>query len=320
MPRARIDGILVESMVSHRYELIIGSKKDPIFGPVIVFGRGGTEVEVYKDYQMAVPPVDMGIARRMIEATKVYEVLKGFRGRPAVDLEHLQALLMRFSRLLEDHPDILEFDINPLQIDEHGMAVLDAKILLEPKRIELKGPDMHFAIAPVPRTWNKTFKAKNGMDVLIRPIRAEDEAMEYEMINQISRRSLYYRFFGYPPEFTHDFISRFTNIDYDREMAFIAENKDDEGKRHMMAVVRVVKDNEDDHGELAIIVADRWHRMGIASALLKHMILYARSRQMPYLNALFMHSNQNLKKMLTKFNFKIKSLEGEFYLGTLILE
>jgi acetyltransferase len=317
---AHIDGVIIESMASHRYELIIGSKKDPIFGPVIVFGRGGTEVEVYKDYQMAIPPLDMGIAERMVKATKVYNVLKGFRGRPPVNLENLYTILTRFSRLLEDHPEIAEFDINPMQIDEDGMAVLDAKVLLEEKLTEVAFPDGHFAIAPVPRTWNKELKLKNDFPVLLRPIRAEDEAMEYEMIRHISRTSLYYRFFGYPPEFTHDFMSRFTNIDYDREMAFVAEHQDHLGQKHMLGVVRVVHDLEDNHGELAIIVADPWHRIGIASALLNHMVDYAKSRKMPYLNALFLHSNKNLKQMLEKFGFEVKSLEGEFYQGKLVLK
>ena len=317
--QARIDGILIESMAKHRYELILGSKKDPIFGPVVVFGRGGTEVEVYKDYRMAIPPIDMGIAKRMIRATKVFKVLNGFRGRPAVDLEYLQTMLTRFSRLLEDHPEILECDINPLQMDENGAVVLDAKILLEEKPPILASPYDHFSIAPVPRTWDLHTTTHAGYEITIRPIRAEDEAMEYEMIRHISRRSLYYRFFGYPPEFTHDFMSRFTNIDYNREMAFIAENQDERGKKHMLGVVRVVQDQEDGHGDLAIIVADPWHRKGIATTLLKHMILYAKNRQMPYLSALFMHSNQNLKQMLEKFDFKVKSLRDGFYQGTLQL-
>ncbi len=317
VPSANIQGILVESMSNHKYELIIGSKKDPVFGPVMIFGRGGTEVEVYKDYDMAIPPVDMGIAKRMVQSTRVYNVLKGFRGNPPVDLEHVYGLLTQFSRLLEDHPSILEFDINPLQADANGMAVLDAKVLLEPNLQNANETVTHFAIAPAPRSWNKEVELKSGLSILIRAIIAEDEAKEYKMIRHISRTSLYYRFFGYRPEITHDFISRFTNIDYDREMAFVAEHTDELNHKRLLGVVRVVYDEVDNHGELAIIVADPWHRMGIASALMNHILDFARSKEMPYVSIYFLESNHNLKHMLEGFGFTINLSQQGIYRGVL---
>ena len=188
-PDADIKGVLIEEMVSKKYELIIGSKKDPIFGPVIVFGMGGVAVEVFKDLNVGLPPLNMALAQRIIEDTKIYRLLKGYRGMKGADIEAIQYLLYKFAYLVMDFPQIKEIDINPYVVDHTGGVVLDAKIVLDEAVSPSKIKDYsHLVISPYPRELNTKWKMRDGTDVLIRPIKPEDEQMERELFGRISRQ------------------------------------------------------------------------------------------------------------------------------------
>jgi acetyltransferase len=254
---AKIQGVTVAEMATKKYELIVGAKKDPIFGPSIVFGLGGVAVEVFKDTTVGLPPLTMALAMRLIEDTRIYTLPKGYRGMPGVDIESIQFLLYKFAYLLIDFPEILEVDINPFAVDSKGGVVLDAKVLLDENTAGMATkPFSHLVISPYPRAYITEFTLTNGEKVILRPIRPEDEPLEAEMFTTFSERTQQFRFFGLIKNITHDMLVRYTQIDYDREMAIIAEHTDEQGKKRMLGVVRLIADPYNDTAEFAIVVGD----------------------------------------------------------------
>jgi acetyltransferase len=203
-------------MVPKMYELFVGCKKDPIFGPAIVFGMGGIAVELFHDTTVGLPPLNMALAMRMIEQTKVYKLLKGFRGTAGIDIEVVQFLLYKFSYLVMDFPEIKEIDINPFGVDKQGGMVLDAKIILDEVVIH----------API-----KPYSHLVGSKITLRPIRPEDEPMEAEMFTHFSEETQRFRFFTRIKDITHHLLIRYTQIDYDREIAIIAQ-KEENGQKN----------------------------------------------------------------------------------------
>ena len=196
VPDADIRGVFVEQMMKRKYELIIGCKKDPIFGPTIVFGMGGVAVEIFKDTTVGLPPLNMALAMRIIEDTKIYELIKGYRGMPGADITSIQFLLYKFAYLLMDFPQILEIDINPFGVDERGGVVLDAKVLLDKTVIEVKDKCCkHMVISPYPSEFTIEHTMTNGQKVTLRAIKPEDEFMEKEMFSNFSERTQRFRFF-----------------------------------------------------------------------------------------------------------------------------
>lgn len=261
-PEARIVGILVEKMQKKRYELLLGAKKDPIFGPMIVFGQGGIAVEVINDTNVGLPPLNIAIAKRIIQRTRIYDQLQGFRGIPSIDLNDLACQLQKFAYIVMDFPEICEIDINPYLVDENGGIIVDTRVLLEEYHPRTKGHlYQHLVISPYPEKYAKRIIAEDGREVLLRAIRPEDEPMEAEMFTGLSDQSLYFRFLGYKPQVTHDFLSRLTQIDYDREMAIIAEVEED-GQKKMAGVARIIADGWGKTAEFAILLADNWQRQG----------------------------------------------------------
>lgn len=319
-PKARIDGILVERMVGRGFELLIGAKKDPIFGPVIVFGRGGIAVEVFKDTQMGLPPLNMALARHIIEGTQVYPLLEGYRNLPGANLEELTFMLVKFAYLVMHFPEIREIDINPFMGDEKGGMALDAHIVLEklPPGKRLK-PFSHLVIAPYPARYIKEITLKDGTPVTLRPIRPEDETLEARMLDYISTNSLYYRFFGYVPKITHEWLSRFTHIDYDREMAIIAEI-DRGDQKEMIGVVRIIEDAWGESAEYAILVADQWQGKGLGRMMTEYIIEIARQRGIEHLVASVLPSNTGMIHLFESFKFRFDKSNLEIYEVELDLE
>ena len=312
-PDARIEGVLVEKMISKKFELLVGAKKDPIFGPVIAFGMGGTAVEVFKDINLGLPPLNMALALRIIERTKIFELLKGYRGQPGANLEELQFTLVKFSYLVMDFPEIKEIDINPFVMDEHGGVVLDAHIVLEEKLVRKDAFAYdHLVISPYPEHYSKMVTMKSGQVALLRPIRPEDEPLEAEMFEKLSRESIYFRFFGYVPKLSHKFLVHFTHIDYDRELAIVAEVEQD-GKRMLAGVVRLVNDYGNRSAEFAIIVADPWHGQGLGSILMNFILDIARKRGLERIHAQVLTSNEIMLHMFDQRGFKIVRREGDTY-------
>ena len=231
VPDADIRGVFVEQMIKRKYELIIGCKKDPIFGPTIVFGMGGVEVEVFKDTTVGLPPLNMALAMRIIEDTKIYKLIKGYRNMPGADITSIQFLLYKFAYLIMDFPQIAEIDINPFGVDERGGVVLDAKVILDDSiQVTEKFPNRHLVISPYPSEYITKFTMKNGEKVILRPVKPEDELMEKEMFSNFSERTQRFRFFQLIKDISHEQLIRYTQIDYDSEIAIIAEVKEKDRK------------------------------------------------------------------------------------------
>ena len=310
-PTARIAGVLVEQMINKKYELIIGSKKDPIFGPVLIFGMGGITVEVFKDLAVGIPPLNMSLAKSMIEETKIYQLLKGYRNMEPVDIEAIQFLLYKFSYLIMDFPEIKEIDINPYVVDKEGGVVLDAKIILDESYDINKELDYnHLIISRYPKHLSWDWELKDGLKVHVRPIKPTDEDLERELFQNLSRETQYFRFFGYVPNVTHDLLVRYTQIDYDRECALIALIED-EGKEKMAGVVRLVSDHEGETAEFAVVIADKWQSKGLGNKFLDTMLEIAKNRGLKKVYANVLSANVMMLYMFKKRGFKVKKTDED---------
>ncbi|MCB9320190.1 MAG: bifunctional acetate--CoA ligase family protein/GNAT family N-acetyltransferase [Lewinellaceae bacterium] len=315
-PEARIEGVRLESMVSKRYELLVGAKKDSLFGPVIVFGSGGIAVEILRDTQIALPPLNMALAQNLIEETRIYQILKGFRNLPPVDLEALKFLLCRFAYLLMDFPQIRQIDLNPLAIDETGQVVLDARIILDPKA-PVFPPYQHLVITPYPVHLTKKINLKD-LKVTLRPIRPEDEPLERELFEYLSRETIYFRFFGFMGNVSHEQLSRFTHIDYDREMAIVAEIKV-KGRNQLIGVVRLVGDPWGIQAEYAIVVADPWQGRGLGSLLTDYIIEYALNKGYQRIFCYILKRNDGMIHILEKRGFIFTSQDQDTFYAAIEL-
>jgi len=315
-PHARVDGVFIEPMIKKEYELLIGCQKDPLFGPAIVFGMGGVAVEVFKDTRVGLPPLNMSLARQMIERTKIYKLLKGYRNMPGVDIQSIQFLLYKFAYLVADFPEIKELDINPFSIDEHGGIVLDAKVVLDKEVLDKEvKPYSHLIISPYPKEYISQFTMKNKQVATIRPIKPEDEPMEAEMFKNFSQETERHRFFHTIKDITHELLQRYTQIDYDREMALIAEIKDKSGQdgksgKKMAGVGRLISDLAGETAEFAVVVADPWQGLGLGNKLTDEILQVAQDRNIKKVYAKFLKDNETIIHMFEKRDFAI-DLSGE---------
>jgi len=313
VPNADIKGVFVEQMMHRKYELIIGCKKDSIFGPTIVFGMGGVSVEVFKDTTVGLPPLNMALALRIIEDTKIYKLLKGYRGMPGADITSIQFLLYKFAYLLMDFPQILEIDINPFGVDEHDGVVLDAKVVLDNTVIVDKAnSNKHLVISPYPSEYTTEFIMKNGRKAILRAIKPEDEMMEKEMFSYFSERTQRFRFFQLIKNITHEQLIRYTQIDYDREIAIIAEIED-EGRKKMAGVVRLIADHYLETAEFAIVVADPWQNLGLGSKFTDFIYDIAKKHGIQKIYANVLAQNRVMQHMFRTRGFKIEKVDDGYY-------
>ena len=275
-PGARITGFTVQTMARRpgAQELIVGVATDPVFGPVIMFGQGGIAVEVIADRAMALPPLNTTLANELISRTRVSRLLEGYRGRPPADREAIARSLVHLSQLVVDFPEIVELDINPLFADSKGVLALDAHITVAPAR---PGTE-HLAIRPYPKELEELFALPDGQRALLRPIRPEDEPNHHVFISRLTPEDIRFRFFGLVHELPHSEMARLTQIDYDREMAFLAEIAGGSEGRETVGVVRTVTDPDNDKAEFAIVVRSDLKGSGLGKRLLTKMIAYCRSR------------------------------------------
>ncbi len=295
-PMAKLDG----------YELIIGSSLDSQFGPVILFGTGGQLVEVFKDRALALPPLNSTLALRMMEQTNIFKALKGVRGRKPVDLAALENLLVRFSQLVVEQPWIKEIDINPLLASPERLLALDARVVLhglEMTEDKLPTP----AVRPYPIHLVSEWKMKDGQTVTIRPIRPEDEPAMIKFHTNLSERSVYLRFFQ-PLKLTqrtsHERLTRACFIDYDREMALIAEREVD-GERQILAVGRMSRLHGLNESELAAIAVDEAQHKGLGTELYRRMIEFARAEKLDKVVSNMLPENREMRSLCTKLGFKM---------------
>ena len=303
------DGVTVQPMVeADGYELIVGSSVDAQFGPVLLFGTGGTLVEVFKDRELGLPPLNTTLARRMMEQTKIYEALKGTRGRKAVDLDALETMMVRFSQLVVEQPRIKEIDINPLLASPDRILALDARIMLHPFGTdgdELPTP----AIRPYPHQYVDTWTTRSGKEILIRPIRPEDEPRLVEFHEHLSERSVYLRYASMlqiSQRVAHERLSRICHIDYEREMALIAEWHDPETDRDMIVGVgRLTKEFGTNEAEFAMLVIDEFQREGIGTELLRRLVQIGRDEGLDRITADILVQNRAMQHVSEKLGFEI---------------
>src|SRR5437773_175972 len=296
-------GVTVQPMIRlDGYELILGSNVDPVFGPVILFGSGGQLVEVYRDRALALPPLNTTLAQRLMELTKIHKALEGVRGRKAVNMEALKAALVAFSELVVELPRIAEIDINPLVVSSEQLLALDARVVLANPKI--KDADLpHSAIRPYPSKYVSHWKIKDGTAVVIRPIRPEDEPLMVGFHESLSEESVYLRYFHMAQLNTrvaHERLIRKCFIDYDREMALVAEVTDpDTGNTCIGAVARLSRAPSAEEAEIGVIVADKFQHQGLGAELIKKLVDIARIEKIKRIVADF-HSENSAIRHLAK--------------------
>lgn len=319
-PHAQIIGVTVQPMVEKRgQEVIIGGKTDPVFGPVIVFGMGGVGVELFKDVSIGLPPLNTTLIHRMMGETKVYRLLKGYRGSTAVDLKKLDESILLFSQLLTDFPQIKEIDINPMLISDKDATILDARIVLDKEKVCKKTePHEHMVITPYPKKDETLWLLKNGQEVLLRPIKPEDEPMWIEWFQSLSEESIRYRFFQMLKDTPHEVRVRYCNVDYDREVALVAEIVEN-GKRKILGVSRLSMEPDGKHGEMAFIVSDYWQGLGLGTKLVDYSLDLAKEKGIESVYAIMLQDNYRAISLTKKMGFAIEYLSDGTVKGTLDL-
>jgi acetyltransferase len=315
-PTARIDGFTVQPMIqrARAHELIIGMTDDQTFGPMLMFGAGGTAVEVIRDTVQALPPLDLKLARDMMRETRVHRLLEGYRDRSKADLDAIASTLMQVSALVIAHPEIRELDINPLLADDQGVIALDARIRVEAVS---RTPRRPLAIRPYPAEWQRE-NSLPGLGVMqLRPIRPDDAHLYGRFIERLTPEDMRMRFFIARPHASRAQIARFTQIDYAREMAFVAIEP---ARGDILGVARLAADPDYRRAEFAIIVASDLKGRGLGWALMQHLIVYARVEGLSELFGDVLTENETMLAMCRELGFKIESVLDDMNLKRVTLK
>lgn len=304
-PEARIEGVLLQPTILRpkSRELIAGIADDPVFGPVIVFGRGGTAVEVIDDKALALPPLDLRLAHELIGRTRVARILKAYRDVPAADERAVAMVLVKLAQLAADIPEIHELDINPLLADRDGVIAVDARVAVAPSRTLHKGRGHpRFAILPYPKEWERSLTLKEGAVIPVRPVRPEDEALFLAFFARVTNEDLRLRFFQSVKHFSHEFVARLTQLDYARSIALIAVHPDN---GEMLGVVRLHADANYEHGEYSVLVRSDQKGHGIGWQLMRIMIEYGRWLGLKTIDGQVLRENHNMLSMCRHLGFKV---------------
>jgi acetyltransferase len=308
-PHARVLGFTVQPMVTRTgaHELILGIATDPVFGPVILFGQGGTAVEAIADRSIELPPLNLNLARDLVSRTRVARLLRGARGHVPIDMHALGLALMQVAQMVVDIPDIVEMDINPLLASDKGVLALDARIHIVAATGDVAS---RLSIRPYPRELEEPFALASGRPVLLRPIRPEDEPEHYAFISKLTPSDVRFRFFDTVRDVPHSEMARFTQIDYDREMAFIATAERD-GGNETLGVVRVMTDPDNHRAEFAVVVRSDLSGQGLGHRLLDKMIAYCRSRGTRTLVGQVTADNTRMLELASNLGFSRRAISGE---------
>ncbi len=304
-PNARIDGVTIQPMLRkpNGRELLVGILSDPVFGPVITFGAGGTTVEVMGDRAVALPPINRFLAADIIQRTRIAKMLGAFRHMPPAHVEALQEVLLRVSEIACELPWVKELDINPLILDEHGAVALDARVVVG-YYSSAQERYSHMAIYPYPTHLVSNWQLPDGTNLRIRPIRPEDAEIEQEFVRGLSERTRYFRFMQTIEELSPSMLTRFTQIDYDREMALVAVIEDD-GKEKEIGVCRYVINPDGKSCEFAVVVGDDWQRRGIAHLLMGQLMEAARYRDIEVMEGTVLSANTEMLALAKTLNFTV---------------
>ncbi|MDE2565184.1 MAG: GNAT family N-acetyltransferase, partial [Burkholderiales bacterium] len=325
-PSARINGVTVQPMAAHRAgrpgrEVFIGVATDPAFGPVISFGAGGTMVELIADRAMELPPLNPFLARALVARARVAELLGEWRGAPAVDRAALERVLLRVSEMVCALPQLREMDINPLIVDEDGAVAVDARIVVaEPAQAAGPsglGPYGHLAILPYPAGLEREWALKGGTACLVRPIQPGDAAMLQALVRGVSEQSRYFRFASSLPELPARMLARFTLIDYDREMALVAVQKDRgagaegaaaegaPGAERALGVSRIVTNPDGTSCEFALLVDDEFAGQGLGTRLMLAIMDVARAKGLAEIMGLVLAHNTAMLRLVASLGFHV---------------
>ncbi len=303
MPKARIRGFTVQPMIArpHAHELIIGMSEDQTVGPLMMFGAGGTAVEVISDTAHALPPLDLKLARTLIQETRIHRLLEGYRDQPRVDFSAIALALVRVSYLVAAHEEIRELDINPLLADENGCVALDARVRIADPAVAPRKP---MAIRPYPVEWEEEDEIAGIGRVIVRPIRPEDELLYARFFSRLTPDDIRMRFFTAKPDLSFKFLARLTQIDYAREMAFVAiaaENGD------LLGVSRLVADPDYTRAEYGVLVRSDLKAKGLGWRLMQHLIAYAQHEGLEELYGEVLASNTTMLRMCAEMGFHVEA-------------
>ena len=306
-PTARIEGFAVEAMITRprAHELILGMTEDETFGPLLLFGAGGTAVEVLADTAAALPPLDLKLAHEMIRATRVARLLRGYRDRAPADLDAIATALVHLSTLVTAHPEIREIDINPLLVDETGAIALDARIRIADAAAH---PRRATAIRPYPIGWTKAVAVGGLGEVVLRPIRPQDERLYGTFLEGVTSQDMRLRLLAPVREFSHQLIARLTQIDYAREMAFVAMSADGQ---QLLGVVRMLADPDYRRAEYAVLVRSDLKGQGLGWLLMQRLIEYAKAEGLALLHGTVLAENRTMLAMCRQLGFRITSDPGD---------
>ena len=302
-PSALIEGVTLQPFISNPdYEILLGAKRDPNFGPVIAFGTGGIFTEILHDRALGLPPLNRLLARRLMQGTRAWKLLQGYRNRPPADMELLEEIIIRLSQLLIDLPEIAELDMNPILIKNGKPVIVDARILLSPS--ELPSP-LHLVISPYPAEYETCLVTEEGLKLFLRPVKPEDTPLFKSFFKVLSPSTIYNRFFRYVEELTPEMLARFTQIDYDREIALVALEADATTEQ-ILKVARIIGDPDGKRGEFAVVVGDPWHGKGIGSTLLERCLAIAQRRGFKQVHGIVLKENKSMLALGKKLGFQIK--------------
>jgi acetyltransferase len=286
---------------------------DDAFGPLLLFGAGGTAVEVLRDTAHALPPLDLELAGNLMRQTRVWLLLQGYRDRPPADTRAIAEVLVRFSYLVSRHPEIREIDINPLLADDQGTIALDARVRVED---EAHAPRVAPAIRPYPSKWTQDADLGPVGSIRIRPIRPEDEALYADFFTRLTPQDQRHRFFTARADLSHRFLARFTQIDYAREMAFVAVA---EATGALLGVARFIADPDYTRGEYAILVRSDLKGHGLGWKLMQHLIEYAKAEGLAELYGSVLAENSTMLQMCRALGFSVETEPSDATLRRVVL-
>ncbi|MBA7650388.1 Peptidyl-lysine N-acetyltransferase Pat [subsurface metagenome] len=305
-PDAKVSGVLVQPMVlrAKARELILGIAEDPTFGPVVVFGRGGTAVEIINDKALALPPLDLALARELIGRTRVSRLLAAYRDVPAVKEDAVALTLVKLAQLAADLPEVTALDINPLLADASGVLAVDARVAIAAPDRKFAGPgNARFAVRPYPAEWIRHLVLKDGWRILARPIRPEDEPTLHEFVKHVTMEDRRLRFLAPMKHFSHEFIARLTQLDYARAMAFVAF---DESSGELAGVVRLHSDSIYETGEYAILLRSDLKGRGLGWALMQLLIEYGKAEGLKQIFGQVLRENTTMIEMCRNLGFSVE--------------
>ena len=307
-PGARINGLIVQKMLEKiDYEVIIGAKKDPLFGSVILFGMGGTAAELFNDFSIGLPPLNQTLARRLMEETKVYKMLKGYRNRPPADLRQLEQIMVSFANLIVDFPEIMEADINPLAV-AHGQAyALDSRIVLDKNCLDSESSYPHLVITPYPSRYIMPWTMAGGKTLVLRPIKPEDAPLIEEMYATISDQAFHGRFFQGKGEMSPGMYIRQCTVDYDREIGIVAEAQGS-GRKRIVGIGMLTAEFSRQNGEFAILVHDSYQGQGLGYKLVDMLIGIAQEKGLEEIFGYVLQINQKMHGICKMLGFTWEGL------------